>query len=226
MRVAITTAIYGEYEYPKLIPHDLPDHISTNLFTDSERVAVEAAQLGWFPILDPMEDIATPMLKAKWWKTHPHAAGALSDVSIWLDGSMSILGSGEAFVENCLNALGQQDISFTPHPERVCIYPEAQVTKALARYADCDPIAQTEFYRNVVGHPEHWGLFASGAFTVRHNPMTKRFGEHWWNECVNWTYQDQLSLPVIVKLLADQGQLTWNKNMPWAKWWGIVPHGR
>lgn len=231
MRIAIVSAIYGEYEYPKAIPADLSDDVTVNLFTDSTRVAAEAAQLGWFPILDEMSDISTPMLRAKFWKTHPTFAAPLQhDVSIWLDGSMSILGSGTEFIEKCLWALGDDDISFTPHPLRTCIYPEASVTAALARYNDCEPIKQVEFYRNVVGHPVNWGLFASGAFTVRHNERTKQWGELWWQECKNWTYQDQLSLPVITRLMGmntgPEGALTWNTKMPWAQWWGIAEHGR
>ena len=228
MKVAIVSAIYGGYEYPKPLPEDLRerDDIPCYMYTDNAQVWNEAAELGWFSVLDEMSDIETPMLKAKYWKTHPTSAAPYRDASIWLDGSMSITVSGEQFIANCLNALGDDDISFTPHPVRDCIYPEASVTKALARYADCDPLAQVEFYRRVVAHPERWGLFASGAFTIRHTDQTEKFGGHWWDECNNWTYQDQLSLPVLVRLAEKEGLLTWNTKMPWATWWGIAEHGR
>ena len=227
MKVAIVSAIYGEYEYPKVVPPELQDiDVVAYMYSDSERVCHEAAENGWFSILDPMEDVATPMLKAKYWKTHPTSAAPFRDASIWLDGSMSITVPGDLFVDNCLEALGDDDISFTPHPLRTCIMPEASVTAALARYADCKPIEQVEFYRNVVGHPMNWGLMASGAFTVRHNENTKRWGELWWDECNNWTYQDQLSLPVITRLMTMEGKLRWNMGMPWAQWWGYTEHGR
>jgi hypothetical protein len=227
VKVAIVSAIYGEYEYPKPIPHELIDiDVVAYMYSDSERVCHEAAENGWFSILDAMEDIATPMLKAKYWKTHPTSAAPFRDASIWLDGSMSITVAPGTFIDNCLNALGDDDISFTPHPLRTCILPEASVTAALARYADCKPIEQVEFYRNVVGHPPNWGLMASGAFTVHHNDNTQKWGELWWDECNNWTYQDQLSLPVITRLMTMEGNLKWNLNMPWAQWWGIAEHGR
>lgn len=227
MKVAIVTAIYGEYEYPKALPADLDDlGVVAYMYSDSPQVCDEAAELGYFSIQDDMLDVSTPMLKAKYWKTHPTSAAPFRDASIWLDGSMSITVPADVFIDNCLKALGEDDISFTPHPLRTCIYPEASVTKALARYGDCDPIAQVEFYRNVVGHPVNAGLMASGAFTVRHNDNTEQWGKLWWDECNNWTYQDQLSLPVITRLMTMEGKLTWNTRMPWAKWWGYTEHGR
>ena len=127
------------------------------------------------------------------------------------------------FVRRCLDALRNDDLSLTPHPLRTCIRPEALVTAALARYSDCDPIKQVNFHDSI-GHPRNWGLFASGAFTVRHNIVTEEWSEHWWNDCVNWTYQDQLSLPVVTRIMEGRG-LKWNRNMPWATWWGYTEHG-
>ena len=227
MKVAIVSAIYGDYEYPKVLPPELLDmDVVSYMYSDSEQVCHEAVENGWFAILDTMDDIETPMLKAKYWKTHPTSAAPFRDASIWLDGSISITVPGEVFIANCLNALGDDDISFTPHPLRVCIYPEASASAGLPRYADCDPMAQVEFYRSVVGHPVNFGLMASGAFTVRHDDNTERWGKLWWEECNNWTYQDQLSLPVITRLMTMEGKLKWNMRMPWAQWWGYTEHGR
>lgn len=221
MRVALTSAIYGGYDRPKKLPADLD--VTGFLFTDSEETWDLAAEAGWTPILDEMDDVAeTPMLRAKWWKTHPLSAAPGFDASIWLDGSMTIV--VDDFVGKCLAALKADDVSFTPHPERTCIHTEARVTESLARYADCRPVAQANFYRSVVGHPDDWGLFASGAFTVRHNERTRRWGQLWWDDCVNWTYQDQLSLPVITRL-EEAGGLTWNRDMPWHLWWHLAGHG-
>ena len=227
MKVAIVTAIYGEYEYPKPLPPELQDiDVMAYMYSDSERVCHEAAELGYFSILDEMSDIETPMLKAKYWKTHPTSAAPFRDASIWLDGSMIITVPGDLFVDNCLEALGDDDISFTPHPLRTCIYTEASASAGLPKYAGCDPMKQVELYRHVVGHPVNGGLMASGAFVVRHDDNTERWGKLWWEECNNWTYQDQLSLPVITRLMTMEGQLKWNMNLPWAKWWGIYEHGR
>lgn len=220
MRVAVVTAIYGGYDRVKPLLVDPGTDVF--LYTDDYETGAVAHKMGYHVVLDERPDIPTPMLRAKFWKTHPLLAAPGYDVSIWIDGSMTMTVSD--FALRCLAALGDDDVSFTPHPLRRCIYPEAHVTRALARYADCDPIAQVEFYRSVVGHPVNWGLFASGAFALHHNETVESWGKHWWDECVNWTYQDQLSLPVITRLYESKG-LTWNTNLPWATWWGITEHG-
>lgn len=221
MKVALVTAVYGDYDLPKTLPHGL--RADAFLYTDNPGVAALAHAAGWNPIIDPLYHVATPMLRAKYWKTHPLEAAYGYDASVWIDGSMTI--TVPDFIEKCVAALGIDDVAMTPHPVRDCIYPEATVTRALARYADCDPIAQVNFYRDVIGHPAGWGLMASGASTRRHNDAVRSWGQFWWDDCVNWTYQDQLSLPVITRLMTLEGKLRWNTNMPWAQWWGISNHG-
>lgn len=225
MNVALVTAIYGNYDQPKTLAHvDRDDFAACYLWTDDEKTARQAVDLGWHAFLDEYpngDKNLSPMLRAKYIKTHHHIAARIADVSIWIDGSMTVIVPDLA--HRCLEALGNDDISFTPHPLRTCIRPEALVTAALARYSDCDPIKQVNFYENI-GHPRDWGLFASGAFTVRHTALTAEWGEHWWHECATRTYQDQLSLPVITRIMEQRG-LRWNQNMPWAQWWGITEHG-
>lgn len=223
MKTAIVTAIYGGYDRPKSLR---PDHGADDayLYTDSHDQAREAAAAGWHAVLSeyPSGDKQLPpMLQAKWVKTHPHLVAPTADISIWLDGSMQVCVDG--FTEKCVAVLGTDDISMTSHPSRSCIYPEASVTAELTRYADCDPQAQVDSYRGQ-GHPENWGLFASGASVRRHTDLVAEWGYLWWLECVNWTYQDQLSLPVVTRLLGEKG-LTWNTGMPWGQWWNIYEHG-
>lgn len=219
--------MYGGYDWPKDLAHVILDDVNAYLWTDDYDVGLKADELGWHAILDedPTGDSElSPMLKAKFIKTHPLLAAHGADISIWVDGSMTI--TAPNFVNLCLEALGNDDVSLTPHPWRDCIWTEALETAQLRRYDDCDPLKQVNFYADVVGHPRNWGLFASGAFTVRHNERTKEWGEHWYHDCVFHTYQDQLSLPVITRLMAEERGLKWNRNMPWAKWWGIANHLR
>lgn len=225
MKVAVVTAIYGGYDTPKPIGWTDSD-VQGYLWTDSDDIAREAADLGWNSVLDEYpdgRDCNTPMLHAKFVKTHTWLGARYdADVLIWLDGSMIAIVPD--LPARCVEALGDDDASFTPHPLRTCIRTEALVTAALARYSDCDPIKQVNYYDSI-GHPRDWGLFASGAFTLRNNDLTIEFGDHWWYENVHRTYQDQLSLPVIVRLMERKG-MKWNNRMPWAQWWGIANHLR
>lgn len=225
MKTALVTAIYGGYDRLKPLP---PDHgfDQALLYTDDILLAEAAGELGWQAVVDtdPTGRFGeSRMLKAKYWKTQPHIAAPDADVSVWLDGSMRI--TADRMAERCLNALGDDDLSMTLHPARTCIYPEAEVTASLARYADCNPMAQVAHYRDTFGHPANWGLFASGAAVRRHNDRVAGWGQRWWVENVARTYQDQLSLPVITRELAETKGLTFNTNMPWGQWWELSEHG-
>lgn len=221
MNVGLYTAIYGSYDRPKILPKlDIP----ALLYTDNAVLARDAAESGWVGIVSPTPPAATtPMLQAKWWKTHPAIAVPEADISLYVDGSMTIL--DEDYVQRCLDALGEDDITFVTHPWRDCIYTEADYSATLPRYADADVLAQAAYYR-LIGHPERWGLFASGANVRRHTPEVIKHGEFWWEENVNRTWQDQLSLPVITRLMELREGLRWNTNMPWHEWWHLGEHGR
>jgi hypothetical protein len=228
MKVALYTAIYGKSDWVKPAP-DVD--VECKLFTESTDTAMEAMNLGWSPVLVP-HNIATvkgdpritaPMLAHKWLKCHPHIACPDVDVTIWIDGSMEV--TVPNLIDLALEALGDDDVSFTPHPWRQCIYDEAAYSATLPRYQDeaSHIVDQADFYRSI-GHPPYWGLFATGFRVNRINARTQALGENWWYENITRSHQDQVSLPVLVRL-AEEGGLRWNQNCPWWTWWTMFPHG-
>lgn len=226
--VAIYSAIYGGYEHPKKLPVDLP--VPAFLFTDSDVTAAEAVHAGWqarvvphhfeSPNGDP--EIVVPMLNHKFWKTHPHVALPGTEISIWMDGSMEIV--VDSFVDNCLAALALDDWACMPHPARTCIYPEADYSATLTWRYDAPSIqAQAKFYSQF--HPANWGLIATGFCVRRHTPQVLDLSEEWWHEIVTRNHQDQISLPVLMKLFVDAGKVRFNYNLPWHQWLTHWPHG-
>lgn len=242
----IYSAIYGGYDDPKPLPAGLG--IPAYMFTDTFETAMAAGELGWTPRVVP-HGVATlngdpgrvaPMLAHKYWKTHPgdlawpHAPADV-DVAIWVDGSITI--ARPDFPELCLAALRQDDLALTPHPWRNCALAEGDYSATLPRYAGTGVDRQTEFYRSL-GHPRGWGLFASGVLAWRLNEATRAFGRYWWHECLNWSHQDQVSLPVLLRLAGERqlvmtdrataearvAQLAWNANLPWEQWWTLNHH--
>lgn len=219
MRTALVTAIFGGYDWPKPLPLD-HGFDQALLYTDDVLIGQAASEYGWHPVVETGPVASSPMLRAKFWKTHPFFAAPRADVSVWLDASMRI--TADNMAGRCVAALGDDDVAMTPHPSRTCIYDEAVVTASLARYGDCDPMGQVAEYRGA--HPANWGLFASGASVRRHNDRVARWGDWWWMENLRRTYQDQLSLPFVTRELAETGRLTYNTNMPWGQWWELSPH--
>lgn len=214
--VALYTAIYGGYDWVKPLPLNLG--VPAYLFTDDEETARAAKDQGWLPEVVPMPQ-PTSMLQHKWWKCHPHLAVPKADITLWIDGSMLL--TVDDYVAHCLRALGDDDWCMVRHPARDCIYDEAYFSALLPRYDGPAVIKQAEYYRSI-GHPTHWGLFATGANVRRHTDGVRQLNEWWWYENETRTHQDQVSLPVVTRIAGDS--VKWNVNMPWGGWWGIYPH--
>lgn len=85
------------------------------------------------------------------------------------------------------------------HPVRDCIYAEAKASYPLVKY-NGEPIQeQIESYKAI--YPEHGGLFACGVMVRKmRSPKMREVMAHWWWEQIKWSYQDQISFPVVCKL--------------------------
>jgi hypothetical protein len=224
MRVGVYSAIYGSYERRvKPLPPDLG--VPAVLYTDDPHLP---APPGWQVRVRPL-GIATfngspaataPMLAHKWWKCRPDLAMPDVDVSLWLDGSMTVC--VDRYVQRCLDALGDDDWVAVAHPARNCVFDEAAFSAQLGRYDATAVLAQADYYRSI-GHPPGWGLVATGANVRRHTDAVIQLGRDWWWENVTRSHQDQVSLPVLLRLAGDR--VRWNTRMPWGGWWGISEHG-
>ena len=240
MKVLAYSAIYGGYDHPKPIraaDFDLPPI----MFTDRGETFTEAIRQGWSPILvlpemmgityptgrEP-DHIIEPMLNHKYWKCHPDQAVARAtttpyyphiEASIWLDGSVE---PHPGFEEKALAALGDDDWACVPHPSRNCIYPEADYSATLTwRYDGPSILAQANHYRGF--HPSGYGLIATGVNIRRHSPEVIELSHLWWEEILTWSHQDQISLPVLLRLWEDK--VKWNMNLTWHQDWILHPHG-
>lgn len=217
MRVGLYSALYGRYEQPKLLPDTLG--VPAVMYTDNPEINAP----GWEVRVVDMEDIApgNPMMQHKWWKTHPGIALPNTDVSLWMDASMEICVPD--YVQRCLTALGDDDWACVPHPARWCIFPEADYSATLTwRYDPAKILPQRDFYRSI-GHPDSWGLIATGANARRHTRAVLEVSHMWWDECERWSHQDQLSLPVLLRL--HEERIKFNYNLPWHQWWKLYEHG-
>jgi hypothetical protein len=155
-----------------------------------------------------------PRMAAKVPKCLPWLYTAGSDVSIWIDASSMII--SREFVAMCLDAMGDESIAQWVHPERDCIYDEAEVSLPYTKYQGQPVIEQTRAYR-ANGHPAHWGLWATGCIARRHDTETQVLGQSWLNQQARWSYQDQLSEPPLLRAMGlKPGQL---QGWLWSNEW-------
>ena len=233
MRAVIYTAIFGGYDTLKEpVAQDRPcDFIC---FTDMELPPRVGA---WRIIPVPRDPRLHPRMQAKYFKLMSHRIfprGRLAwryarlsrrprfDLSVWVDGSVRV--NSPRFLADMRASVADGAWAMFVHPDRDCIYEEAQVSSAMPKYRDLPIFPQVEAYRATV--PPHGGLYAC-TIIVRREPVQKPVGavhDAWWAENVKWTYQDQLSLPYVLR--RDGGpeprlirECLWNNP-----WFDMLPH--
>jgi hypothetical protein len=220
--VALYSALYGRYDWVKPLPQKLG--VAAYLFTDQRNLIAPGWEVVYVPhgiaTLRGKPEITSPMLAHKFWKCHPHLAVPDASVTLWIDASMEVM--VDDYVGRCLQALELDEWACVRHPSRGCIYPEAEYSATLTwRYDGESILGQAAFYRSI-GYGPGLGLIATGANVRRHTDTVIDVSEQWWQECINWSHQDQLSLPVLFWL---HPELKWNYNVPWFEWWRLHEHG-
>lgn len=136
-----------------------------------------------------------PVMAAKIYKILSHRY-IHSDISIWVDGNITLLIPLEQLVEEWL---GDSDMALWKHFHRDCIYEEAPAAQGL--YEDDsykkEIQEQIDYYRKQ-GFPEHAGLAECNVIIRRNNEKVRAFNEDWWQEICRWSSRDQISFPVVL----------------------------
>ena len=140
-------------------------------------------------------DITHPRMRAKWYKVLSQLELPEYEHTMWVDGKIQL--KDPAFVSEVLSS--DAPITMFRHPDRDCIYDEASSTRGMRKYRD-EPIdSQVLCYSQEYDHPSHWGLWETGIIGRRRSATTERIERSWWHEIERWSYQDQLSLPVVLR---------------------------
>lgn len=129
--------------------------------------------------------------KCRMVKILPHLFFPEYDYSVWVDGSIDIIGDIRALIATH----DYPDLLCFKHPKRDCVYEEG---KACIDLGKDDPQVinnQLDAYHRQ-GFPEHAGLIESGVMIRKHNdPEIIKVMESWWQELSTHSRRDQLSFP-------------------------------
>jgi hypothetical protein len=187
--VTVVSASYGSYDAPAAPPEQ---------DTDVRWVMVND---GSVDVPDPWESVVEPRTHL-----HPRMAAKIpkclpfryadTEVAIWLDASAQV--NRPDFVSTCVATLGDGDVAQWRHPQRDCIEPEAGESAPMAKY-DGQPVQEQAAAYLKEGHPKWFGLWATGCMAWRRVPPAAGAGTMWLREQTIWTYQDQISWPVVVR---------------------------
>jgi hypothetical protein len=227
--ICVYTAIFGGYD-ALLQPAAQSVPCDFVCFTDADwpsrvgawRIVRSAARPGWHPRLRAkhfkvLSHEAFPGGRLAWrfarWRRRPRYRAV-----IWIDGCLRI--DSPDFAAAFAGHIGANGWSMFVHPDRDCIYDELEASRGMAKYAGRGLDAQVAAYR-AEGYPRHAGLMA--CTLIARDPTDPRLpaiNRAWWRENLDGSYQDQLSLPVVLwrmGLSYDPVHLPLWDN-PWFQW--------
>ncbi len=205
MSVAVYTTIFNDYATLKSVPRQSV-RADYYCITDNENVEFATA-FGEKPEGEPWNIVKVdypsrdlhPRMRAKFFKLFPWECPHLDkyNLIIFIDGSIEI--TSPEFVRFMVDSLGHGNIALFKHPQRDCIYEEAKASTPLLKYQSQNIQGQVDFYRPM--YPKNGGLWACGVMVRRNrNEKMREVMTKWWWENIKWTYQDQISFPVVCRL--------------------------
>jgi hypothetical protein len=186
--VAIVSAVYDGYDSVKPVLKQTGIEVDWVLVADK----APADPLGWRVVVRPQPKLAAVRAAKRpkflpWEYTDAQA-------SIWVDAAFRI--TSPDFTAEALELA--KPIAQWVHPWRDCLYQEG--TEIVRLGMDPDGLAdpQMDRYRDA-GHPEHWGLWASGVIARQHTPAVKRMGAAWAREVRAGSQRDQVSQAFVLR---------------------------
>jgi hypothetical protein len=94
----------------------------------------------------------------------------------------------------------REDIAFFEHPDRNCIYAEAEF--CIARKKDDPAVIESQMKRYKQDrYPANSGLVAGGIIFRKHCASTAELNESWWCEICRGSRRDQLSANYVMDKL-------------------------
>lgn len=217
MKIVVYTAIFGGIDrlwsvYP-LATGDAT-HVcfadaplrEVGLWTDERppHIARTSSGMGVPPTWDIqlVDPEYSPRRMARHYKALPHRY-IDADVTIWVDGNVRLLADPRQIVDQYL---GNADLAIFKHPDRTCLYDEAQFCAQIGKDSRSVLQAQVEQYRQA-GMPRNWGLPETRCVIRRNTKRMEELNEAWWNELEHASVRDQVSLPFVC----------WKAGVRWAE---------
>jgi hypothetical protein len=183
----VYTCITGDYD-SLCNPKFLTDGFDYVCFTDNKTIKSDV----WDIRLLPKEtEGLSQVKKQRFVKINPHLLLSEYDMSIWVDGNVTLKGDLNKFVKNVITS--DCSVYVPKHPQRNCIYAEANAVVKMGKDKSDITRPQMERYRKE-GFPEKYGLLQSNIILRKHNkPDCIKLMEDWFKELKDGSHRDQLS---------------------------------
>ena len=209
MKTCVYTCITGNYDNLSGIFPNQSANVDFICYTDNQALKYRSGN--WdIRLIPPELRRLQPVKQQRIVKACPHRYLLEYDVSMWIDGNISIISDVMEFISRY--NLDRIHIFTRRHPFRNCIYEEEKKVLQLKKDFPSITNRQIERYRRD-GFPKSFGLHETGIMLRRHNETdAKTFGNMWAKEIMDGSHRDQLSFDYCRwKLGISIGQLATDK---------------
>lgn len=209
----VYTCITNSYDIPKK-----PEFVTKGwryiLFTDTPNLHVT----GWEIIQVKNPDNLDPVrlarrVKTMYWEYLPN-----HDLNIWIDANVKMLANLYDFC-NCVMD-DKHEIWITKHPQRSCVYEEANACKKLKKDSNTLIDKQISKYKSE-GMPKLQGLVETNVILRKNTPNVQGLMKKWFEQIKTHSRRDQLSFNYVLwktnqhKLLKNFDKNTRDKYLEW-----------
>ena len=183
----VYTCITGNYDR-LLEPKFISDGFDYICFTDNKSIRSNIWDIR--PLPSETEELSR-VKKQRYVKINPHLLLKEYDISIWVDGNVTLKGDLNKFIED--NLIDDCSVYVPQHPSRNCIYKEASVVVRMGKDKAEITKPQMERYESD-GFPKEYGLLQSNILLRKHNNEDCiKLMECWFSELKDGSHRDQLS---------------------------------
>jgi len=144
--------------------------------------------------------------EAKYYKLHSHLLLPEYEATLWLDTRLCLRGLRKGF-KNL-----KKDLALRRHPSRGCLYQEAAVCTKGGKDHPVRIAKQVGKYVEA-GIKQKAGLWMGGIIFRKNTPAIAAFNELWWQEILDHSIRDQISLPYVLRETGIDFQ-TLARNVP------------
>jgi len=187
-RCAVYTCLFGSLEHFNDFAYERDERIDYVCFTDDPELRADH-----WEVRVVSRELLDPPRASKRIKALPHRFLPDYDWSIYVDNSTQLKRPPRELFERFLAPSESPFVSFR-HPDRDCVYDEAEVVIDWGLDEPQRVREQMRFYRRL-GYPPHNGL-NTATFILRrhHDPALVPVMERWHQQVLRHSLRDQLSL--------------------------------
>lgn len=191
-KIAVVTASIGSKDIQE--PPILFDNTDFYAFVDESKLNIKDSWKRNKFIDFSFDTVYKNRRNAKIYKVLPHFFVPDYDYYIWIDSTHYVAMEPIKIIDDLLS---DSDIAVFKHPERNCVYEEAEFVKKI-NYDHHNLIDSVlEFYRNQ-NYPRNSGLYENPARIQRNTPEIQKMMFSWWEMICKYTSRDQITFPYVL----------------------------